>query len=235
MNILFEDDDILLINKPLGLVVHHGAGVESNTLYDYLIERYPNVSDEFKNDFRMGIVHRLDKDTTGLMVIAKNIESATNLIEQFKAHSIKKEYTALCYAFFNTLSGTIDAPLGRSKSNRKKFSVQKDGSGKNAISHYEVEDQFLYGKNNKNAIALLKVTIETGRTHQIRVHMSSIGHPVVNDTVYGKNRWKEGEELGLMLEATSLAFDHPRTSKRLEFNLPLSERFSKAIELIKAM
>lgn len=235
MNILYEDDDILLINKPLGLVVHHGAGVESNTLYDYLIERYPNVSDEFKNDFRMGIVHRLDKDTTGLMVIAKNIESATNLIEQFKAHSIKKEYTALCYAFFNTLSGTIDAPLGRSKSNRKKFSVQKDGSGKNAISHYEVEDQFLYGKNNKNAIALLKVTIETGRTHQIRVHMSSIGHPVVNDTVYGKNRWKEGEELGLMLEATSLAFDHPRTSKRLEFNLPLSERFSKAIELIKAM
>lgn len=235
MNILFEDDDILLINKPLGLVVHHGAGVESNTLYDYLIERYPNVSDEFKNDFRMGIVHRLDKDTTGLMVIAKNIESATNLIEQFKAHSIKKEYTALCYAFFNTLSGTIDAPLGRSKSNRKKFSVQKDGSGKNAISHYEVEDQFLYGKNNKNAIALLKVTIETGRTHQIRVHMSSIGHPVVNDTVYGKNRWKEGGELGLMLEATSLAFDHPRTSKRLEFNLPLSERFSKAIELIKAM
>lgn len=235
MNILFEDDDILLINKPLGLVVHHGAGVESNTLYDYLIERYPNVSDEFKNDFRMGIVHRLDKDTTGLMVIAKNIESATNLIEQFKAHSIKKEYTALCYAFFNTLSGTIDAPLGRSKSNRKKFSVQKDGSGKNAISHYEVEDQFLYGKNNKNAIALLKVTIETGRTHQIRVHMSSIGHPVVNDTVYGKNRWKEGEELGLMLEATSLAFDHPRTSKRLEFSLPLSERFSKAIKLIKAM
>lgn len=235
MNILYEDDDILLINKPLGLVVHHGAGVESNTLYDYLIERYPNVSDEFKNDFRMGIVHRLDKDTTGLMVIAKNIESATNLIEQFKAHSIKKEYTALCYAFFNTLSGTIDAPLGRSKSNRKKFSVQKDGSGKNAISHYEVEDQFLYGKNNKNAIALLKVTIETGRTHQIRVHMSSIGHPVVNDTVYGKNRWKEGEELGLMLEATSLAFDHPRTSKRLEFNLPLSERFSKAIKLIKAM
>lgn len=235
MNILFEDDDILLINKPLGLVVHHGAGVESNTLYDYLIERYPNVSDEFKNDFRMGIVHRLDKDTTGLMVIAKNIDSATNLIEQFKAHSIKKEYTALCYAFFNTLSGTIDAPLGRSKSNRKKFSVQKDGSGKNAISHYEVEDQFLYGKNNKNAIALLKVTIETGRTHQIRVHMSSIGHPVVNDTVYGKNRWKEGEELGLMLEATSLVFDHPRTSKRLEFNLPLSERFSKAIELIKAM
>lgn len=235
MNILFEDDDILLINKPLGLVVHHGAGVESNTLYDYLIERYPNVSDEFKNDFRMGIVHRLDKDTTGLMVIAKNIESATNLIEQFKAHSIKKEYTALCYAFFNTLSGTIDAPLGRSKSNRKKFSIQKDGSGKNAISHYEVEDQFLYGKNNKNAIALLKVTIETGRTHQIRVHMSSIGHPVVNDTVYGKNRWKEGGELGLMLEATSLAFDHPRTSKRLEFNLPLSERFLKAIELIKAM
>lgn len=235
MNILFEDDDILLINKPLGLVVHHGAGVESNTLYDYLIERYPNVSDEFKNDFRMGIVHRLDKDTTGLMVIAKNIESATNLIEQFKAHSIKKEYTALCYAFFNTLSGTIDAPIGRSKSNRKKFSVQKDGSGKNAISHYEVEDQFLYGKNNKNAIALLKVTIETGRTHQIRVHMSSIGHPVVNDTVYGKNRWKEGGELGLMLEATSLAFDHPRTSKRLEFNLPLSERFLKAIELIKAM
>ena len=190
MNILFEDDDILLINKPLGLVVHHGAGVESNTLYDYLIERYPNVSEEFKNDFRMGIVHRLDKDTTGLMVIAKNIESATNLIEQFKAHSIKKEYTALCYAFFNTLSGTIDAPIGRSKSNRKKFSVQKDGSGKNAISHYEVEDQFLYGKNNKNAIALLKVTIETGRTHQIRVHMASIGHPVVNDTVYGKNRWK---------------------------------------------
>ena len=235
MNILFEDDDILLINKPLGLVVHHGAGVESNTLYDYLIERYPNVSDEFKIDFRMGIVHRLDKDTTGLMVIAKNIESATNLIEQFKAHSIKKEYTALCYAFFNTLSGTIDAPLGRSKSNRKKFSIQKDGSGKNAISHYEVEDQFLYGKNNKNAIALLKVTIETGRTHQIRVHMSSIGHPVVNDTVYGKNRWKEGGELGLMLEATSLAFDHPRTSKRLEFNLPLSERFLKAIELIKAM
>lgn len=235
MNILFEDDDILLINKPLGLVVHHGAGVESNTLYDYLIERYPNVSDEFKNDFRMGIVHRLDKDTTGLMVIAKNIESATNLIEQFKAHSIKKEYTALCYAFFNTLSGTIDAPLGRSKSNRKKFSIQKDGSGKNAISHYEVEDQFLYGKNNKNAIALLKVTIETGRTHQIRVHMSSIGHPVVNDTIYGKNRWKEGGELGLMLEATSLAFDHPRTSKRLEFNLPLSERFLKAIELIKAM
>lgn len=231
--ILFEDDDILVINKPDGLIVHHGAGVDSGTLYDYLLLRYKGDDKTFINDYRLGIVHRLDKDTSGLMVIAKNRESADNLIEQFKNHIVQKKYKALSYGKFKAPFGEIDAPLARSASNRKKFAVQKPGEGREAFTSYKVEEEVLYGKNGKNAVNLVDVSIKTGRTHQIRVHLSSIGHPIVNDTVYGKNRIRDIENLGLMLEAYSLTFVHPKTKEQKAFLLPLAPKFEVALNYFR--
>lgn len=227
--IIYEDDDVVVINKPQGLVVHHGAGIESGTLYDYLLSRYNGNDDVFINDYRLGIVHRLDKDTSGLMVVAKNKESADNLIEQFKNHTIVKKYKALAFGKFKAPFGEIDAPLARSQSNRKKFAVEKKGKGREAFTSYKVEKEVLYGKNGKNAVNLVDVSIKTGRTHQIRVHLSSIGHPIVNDTVYGKNRIRDIEALGLMLEAYSLTFVHPKTKEQKAFILPLAPKFETAL------
>lgn len=231
--IVFEDEDILVINKPSSLVVHHGAGIESGTVYDYLFSRYDGNDETFINDYRLGIVHRLDKETSGLMVIAKNKESAVSLIEQFKNHSVSKKYKALSYGIFKTPFGDITSPLGRSNSNRKKFAVKKEGEGREAFTHYNVEETVFYGKNNKNAINLLDVSIKTGRTHQIRVHLSSIGHPIVNDSVYGKNRIKDIEQLGLMLEAYELKFSHPKKTEQMTFSLPLAPCFFKALDYFK--
>lgn len=232
---VYEDDDILVINKPQGLIVHHGAGVTSGTLYDMLINRYGNADSHFKDECRMGIVHRLDKDTSGLMVVAKNSNSYYSLIDEFKEHRVQKEYSALCYGFFNVTEGVIDTYINRSKSDRKKFSVSKTSEGKNAITHYEVVEQFEFGRKKKQYVALLKVVIETGRTHQIRVHMSSIAHPVVNDVIYSKKKTEEISSMGLMLMSASIAFNHPVTKKTMEFRLPLDDRFIKCMSVLRSI
>lgn len=232
--VVYEDDDILVINKNQGVVVHHGAGVESGTLYDLLIERNSNSDEHFKEECRMGIVHRLDKDTSGLMVIAKNVESYNALVEMFKNHSVHKEYSAICYGFFNKTEDTIETFISRSRSDRKKFSVN-NSEGKNAITHYEVIEQFEFGKKKKQYASYVKVAIETGRTHQIRVHMSSIGHPIVNDVIYSKKRVNEVSSLGLMLMSDMLIFTHPTSGEKMEFSLPLDKRFSLCIDTLKAI
>lgn len=230
--IIYEDSDILVINKPQGLIVHHGAGVTSGTLYDMLTDVYHDADIGFKEECRMGIVHRLDKDTSGLMVVAKNTLSYTSLVDAFKNHKVHKEYNALCYGFFNKTEDVIDTFIARSKADRKKFSVSKNLEGKNAITHYEVLDQFEFGKKKKQYAALLKILIETGRTHQIRVHMSSIAHPVINDPIYSKKRVDEISSLGLMLMSSLLAFEHPVTKKQMEFAIPVASRFTECIGIL---
>lgn len=234
MNIIYKDNDILVINKPQGQVVHPGAGGETDTVYDELIKEF-DFDEHFKNEMRMGIVHRLDKETSGVMVIARNENAYNSLVNQFKEHNVKKIYTSLNYGFFNLRSKVIALNIGRSLSNRKKFSVKKQNEGKEAYTEYSVDEMFSYGKNKKKFFALLSVVIKTGRTHQIRVHLSSDGHPVINDKVYGKNRIKEIENYGLMLEARHLEFLHPTSGETMKFDIGISERFYKVMDILKKL
>lgn len=212
LSIIYEDDDIAVIEKEAGMVVHPGIGQETGTLVHAILSRYPEIvdmQDDPLAEGRMGIVHRLDKDTSGLIVIARNIDALTNLMAQFKARTTEKYYLALVERTPKTMEGRIDAAIGRDPKQRKRMGVVNDG--KSAVTEFEIIDT-----NFKDGRALLRIKIETGRTHQIRVHMAFIGCPIIGDTVYGYNKQRLGLKRNF-LHAAELSFDHPSTGERKTF------------------
>ena len=213
LDIVYEDEDIVIINKASGMVVHPASDNYENTLVNALIYRY-NLDD---TNVRSGIVHRIDKDTSGLVIVAKNDKTLELLTEMFKNKQIKKTYLAIVDGVINNKSGTINAPITRDVKDRKKMMVGKDG--KNSITHFYVLKTF---KNN----TYLSLNLETGRTHQIRVHMAYIGHPITNDKVYGK----ENTSFGQYLHASKLEFIHPITKKEIRVEAELPEEFQEKLK-----
>lgn len=203
LDIIYEDDDILVVNKPKGMVVHPAVGNLDGTLVNAVMAHCKDNLSGIGGEVRPGIVHRLDKDTTGLLIVAKNDKAHINLSEQIKNREVKKIYIALVRGNIPENEATINMPIGRSTKDRKKMAVVKNG--KEAVTHFKVIDRF------KN-YTLLEIKIDTGRTHQIRVHMAEIGYPVVGDMVYSNGKNEFGVE-GQMLHAKSLDFKHPITGK----------------------
>ncbi|MDQ5983832.1 MAG: Ribosomal large subunit pseudouridine synthase D [Eubacteriales bacterium SKADARSKE-1] len=218
LDIVYEDDDLLVVNKPKGMVVHPAVGNYTKTLVNALLFHCQESLSGINGAKRPGIVHRIDKDTSGLLIVAKNDFSHKGLAEQIKEHSFKREYEAMVYGNLKNDKGTIDAPIGRHKLNRKKMAVRKDNS-KHAITHYEVIKRY-------DKFTHVRLILETGRTHQIRVHMSYIGHPVAGDPFYGPKKVIT-ELKGQCLHARTIGFVHPRTKKYMEFKSDLPEYFKE--------
>lgn len=223
IDVLYEDRDIIVVNKPKGMVVHPANGNPDGTLVNAVMAICKDSLSGIGGEIRPGIVHRLDKDTSGVIVIAKNDKAHINLSEQIKNHEVEKTYIALVKGFVKENQATIDMPISRSTKDRKKMAVNKDG--KNAVTHFKVIERF-------NNFTLLEVKIETGRTHQIRVHLSQIGYPIVGDEVYsnGRNPWGIH---GQCLHAKSLKFKHPISGKQMLVEAPLPEYFEKIIKDLK--
>ena len=221
LDIVYEDDDIIIINKPSGMVVHPGNGNYTGTLVNGLMY-YTNSLSDLNGEVRPGIVHRIDKDTSGLIIIAKNNKTHEILSEYFQNKTIKREYIALIKGELNTNSATIDAPIGRSETDRKKMAVTAKNS-KHAITHLTVLKRY-------KGYTLVKLKLDTGRTHQIRVHMSYIGHPVYNDPVYTNDKCSE---FGQFLHSHSMTFIHPTTKQEMYFETELPEYFSKHLECLE--
>ena len=219
VEIIYEDKDIIVVNKPKGMVVHPANGNPDGTLVNSLMSICKDSLSGIGGEIRPGIVHRLDKDTSGVIVVAKNDKAHINLSEQIKNHEVEKTYIALVKGVVKANEATIDMPIGRSTKDRKKMAVTK--TGKNAITHFKVIKRF-------HNYTLLEVKIETGRTHQIRVHLSQIGYPIVGDTTYsnGKNEW--GIK-GQCLHAKSLKFKHPITGKEMFLEAKMPEYFEEVI------
>ena len=220
--ILYEDNDIIVVNKPKGMVVHPANGNWEGTLVNAIMAICKDSLSGIGGEIRPGIVHRLDKDTSGVIVIAKNDKAHINLSEQIKNHEVEKTYVALVRGIVKVNEATIDMPIARSTSDRKKMAVSE--KGKKAVTHFKVLKR--YSKYN---CSLLEVKIETGRTHQIRVHLAQIGYPIIGDSVYskGSNIW--GIE-GQCLHAISLKFHHPVTGKEMFIEAPLPEYFDNLIK-----
>lgn len=219
LNIIYEDNDIIVINKPKGMVVHPGNGNPDNTLVNAVLAHCKGSLSGIGGEIRPGIVHRIDKDTSGLIIVAKNDKSHINLSEQIKNHEVTKIYTALVKGNISEDEATIDMPIGRDKKDRKKMSVTRDG--KEAVSHIKVIKR--YGN-----YTLIRVKIDTGRTHQIRVHMAKIGHPVVGDEVYSSGKNEFGVK-GQMLHSTILKFKHPISGKEIMLEAPLPQYFEDVL------
>jgi len=222
LDIIYEDNDLLVVNKPKGMVVHPAHGNYNRTLVNALLYHCKDSLSGINGIIRPGIVHRIDKNTSGLLIVAKNDISHVKLSEQIKAHSFTREYEAMACGYFRESSGTIDAPIGRHHTDRKKMCVTYENS-RNAVTHYEVIKQY-------GGYAHLKLKLETGRTHQIRVHLSYINHPVLGDDVYGKP-YKNIE--GQCLHARKIGFIHPSTGKYMEFKSELPEYFLKILRIIE--
>lgn len=218
LNIIYEDDDLLVVNKPKGMVVHPAIGNYNGTLVNALLFHCAGTLSGINGKIRPGIVHRIDKDTSGLLIVAKNDFSHHKLALQIKEHSFNREYEAIVYGNFKNESGTIDAPIGRNLNDRKKMAVT-DKSSKNAITYYKVLNRF-------NGFTHIRLKLETGRTHQIRVHMAYIGHPVAGDTVYGPKKIIKSLN-GQCLHAKLIGFNHPRDNRYLEFESELPDYFKK--------
>ncbi len=223
LDIVYEDSDVAVINKPQGMVVHPAAGHYSGTLVNALMNNVEDLS-SINGVLRPGIVHRLDKNTSGLLIIAKNDLSHSFLSNCLKEHSINRIYYALVEGVVKNDKGVINAPLGRSEKDRKKRCVTTKNS-KEAITNYDVIKRY-------KKYTLIKLKLETGRTHQIRVHMKHIGHPVVGDDVYGKEDKKFGL-MGQLLHSKSIGFIHPTTKEYLEFDSELPDYFKKVLEKIE--
>ena len=223
IDIIYEDSDIIVVNKPKGMVVHPANGNPDGTLANAIMNICKDSLSGIGGEIRPGIVHRIDKDTSGLLIIAKNDKAHINLSQQIKNREITKRYVALVRGVVKENKATIDMPIGRSNSDRKKMSVKKDG--KNAITHFEVIKRY-------NGYTYLDLKIDTGRTHQIRVHLSEIGYPIVGDEVYsnGKNPFNVK---GQMLHAKSLDFKHPITGKAMHLDAPLPTYFEDVINRLE--
>lgn len=222
VDIVYEDEHLLVVNKPKGMVVHPAAGNYSGTLVNALLYHCKGRLSSINGVIRPGIVHRIDKNTSGLLIVAKDDISHAGLAAQIKEHSFTREYEAIVTGRFKELSGTVNAPIGRHKTDRKKMCVTQLNS-KEAITHYEVIEQF-------DKYAHLKLRLQTGRTHQIRVHMKYIGHPVLGDDVYG-TEYKG--IIGQCLHAKKIGFVHPVSGEYLEFDSPLPEYFSSILDKLK--
>ena len=220
IEVLYEDNDIIVVNKPKGMVVHPANGNPDGTLVNAIMSICKDSLSGIGGEIRPGIVHRLDKDTSGTLIVAKNDKSHIKMSEQIKNHEVEKTYIALVKGFVKENEATIDMPIGRSLKDRKKMAVRKEG--KNAVTHFKVIERF-------PNYTLLEVKIETGRTHQIRVHLSEIGYPIVGDEVYsnGKNEWNIH---GQCLHAKSLKFKHPITEKEMCIEAPIPEYFQNIIK-----
>ncbi|MGE0213420.1 MAG: RluA family pseudouridine synthase [Parvibaculaceae bacterium] len=244
LSILFEDDDLIVIDKPAGLVVHPAAGNQTGTLVNALIAHCGESLSGIGGVKRPGIVHRLDKDTSGVLVVAKTDLAHKGLSRQFAAHGrdgrLERAYTALAWGALPARSGAIDAPLGRSSANRTKIAVRPDG--RPAVTRYEVRETFPAGGAPK--VSLLACVLETGRTHQIRVHLAHIGHPLLGDATYGSGFKASGRTLPLdarealealgrqALHARMLGFEHPRTRRKMRFEAPLPQDFSNLLNAL---
>lgn len=220
VEVVYEDNYIIVVNKPKGMVVHPANGNPDGTLVNAIMAMCKGSLSGIGGEIRPGIVHRLDKDTSGLLIVAKNDLAHINMSNQIKDRQVKKIYIALVKGNINENEATINMPIGRSTKDRKKMAVRKDG--KEAITHFKVLKRY------KN-YTLLEVKIDTGRTHQIRVHMAEIGHPVVGDMVYSKGKNEFGVE-GQMLHSKSLDFKHPITGKEMHLEAKLPEYFEKVLE-----
>lgn len=223
LDIVYEDDDLLVVNKPKGMVVHPAPGNADGTLVNALLYHCDGSLSGINGVIRPGIVHRIDKDTSGLLIVAKNDFAHLSLAEQIKEHSFTREYRAVVHGNIKEESGTICAPIGRSEKDRKKMCVTEKNS-RSATTHFEVLERF-------GDYTFIKCRLETGRTHQIRVHMAYKGHPVAGDLVYGpKNTPSLG---GQCLHAGLIGFVHPRSGEYLEFNAPLPEYFEKFLKKLR--
>ncbi len=219
LDVVYEDDDIIVVNKPKGMVVHPANGNPDGTLVNAVMSLCKGSLSGIGGEIRPGIVHRLDKDTSGLIIIAKNDVAHINLSKQIKDRRVKKIYIALVRGNVGENEATINMPIGRSTKDRKKMAVRKDG--KEAVTHFKVLKR--YGK-----YTLLELKIDTGRTHQIRVHMAEIGHPVVGDMIYSNGKNEFGVE-GQMLHAKSLDFQHPVTGKQIHLEAELPKYFEEIL------
>lgn len=233
LNIIYSDQDIIVINKPVGLIVHPGAGCKDGTLMNALLYQFP----ELAHLPRAGIIHRLDKDTSGLLVIARSLLAHKKLIEDLQQRKIKREYAAIVWGKI-IAGGTVDVPIGRHKTQRTHMAVTENG--KPAITHYRVIERFIHH-------TYLHVTLETGRTHQIRVHMAHLNHPLVGDATYGGKKLQLPQKTANItttklhkfltnfnhqaLHATQLSLNHPRTLKRMQFNAPLPKDMQQLLKL----
>lgn len=222
LEIVYEDSDLLVVNKPKGMVVHPAAGHSSGTLVNALMHHCGNSLSGINGEIRPGIVHRIDKDTSGLLIIAKNDFAHRGLAEQIKVHSFTREYEAVVTGTIKE-DGTVNAPIGRHKTDRKKMCITTENS-RNAITHYNVIE-------NMTGYTHLRLRLETGRTHQIRVHMAYIGHPVAGDEVYGNGKPKSLG--GQCLHARKIGFIHPVSGEYMEFESELPEYFVKFLKSIK--
>lgn len=224
LDILYEDDYVLVVNKPKDMVVHPSAGHTSGTLVNAVMAHCGEHLSGINGVLRPGIVHRIDKDTTGALLICKDDVVHRDLAEQLKEHSIKRRYRAVVQGNLKEDEGTVNAPVGRHPTDRKKMAINHK-NGKKAITHYKVLERF-------GQATYIECRLETGRTHQIRVHMASLGHPLLGDTVYGSSK-NPYHLQGQALHAMILGFVHPITGEYLEFEAPLPEYFSKLLEKLR--
>lgn len=225
LDIVYEDSDLLVVNKPRGMVVHPAPGNYSGTLVNALLYHCKDSLSGINGVLRPGIVHRIDKDTSGLLIVAKNDKAHIGLTEQIKEHSFTREYIAVVCGHLKEYEGTVCAPIGRNPKDRKKMCVTENNS-KNAVTHYKVINEY-------EGYSHISLRLETGRTHQIRVHMAYIGHPVAGDFVYGNDK-KSAYLNGQCLHAIKIGFVHPITNEYLEFNSELPDYFKEFLNRLKS-
>lgn len=226
LDIIYEDEDIIIINKPKGMVVHPGNGNYEKTMVNALMYSHKDNLSSINGVIRPGIVHRIDKDTSGILVVAKSDNAHKKLTELFKIHDIKRKYIALVCGIITKDNIKIDLPIGRCENDRVKMAVTKKNS-RNAVTYVKVLKRF-----KKSNYTLIEATLETGRTHQIRVHMSYIGHPLVGDTVYSKGKNEFGV-VGQMLHAKTLGFVHPIKNEYVEFESDLPKEFKNVLDILE--
>ncbi len=224
LDIVYEDNDLLVVNKPKGMVVHPAAGNYSSTLVNALLYHCKDSLSGINGVIRPGIVHRIDKDTSGLLIVAKNDAAHIALAQQIKEHSFHRAYRAVVYGNIKEDSGTVHQPIGRSPKDRKKMAVT-DKNSKDAVTHYQVLQRF-------GDFTYIRCVLETGRTHQIRVHMAYIGHPLAGDAVYGPKKVITNLN-GQCLHAGEIGFVHPKTNEYMEFNSPLPDYFTAFLKRIE--
>jgi 23S rRNA pseudouridine1911/1915/1917 synthase len=226
LDILYEDDDLLVVNKPKGMVVHPSAGHYTGTLVNAILYHCKDSLSGINGEIRPGIVHRIDMDTTGSLIVCKNDESHVHIAEQIRAHTANRIYVGIVHGNLKDDEGTIEGPIGRHPTQRKKMAINEK-NGKPAITHYTVLERF-------GNYTYVQFRLETGRTHQIRVHMASIGHPLLGDPLYSSGNSPFKHLQGQTLHAQTIGFIHPKTGKYMEFLAPLPEYFEKLLYLLKS-
>lgn len=225
LDILYEDEDVLIVNKPKGMVVHPSAGHYTGTLVNAIMFHCKDSLSGINGEIRPGIVHRIDMDTTGSLIVCKNDNSHISIAEQIKVHSVNRMYEGIVYGNVKEDEGTINAPIGRHPIERKKMAINEK-NGKTAITHYKVLERF-------GNYTYMQFKLETGRTHQIRVHMSSIGHPLIGDLLYSSAKLPYKNLQGQTLHAKTIGFMHPVLHKYMEFDAPLPEYFENLLSILK--